>query len=67
MQHSTSKIQHLLWGQMDSNHRKHTLTDLQSVPFGHSGMPPNIINVLKRTPFFERECKDKGNFFFVKP
>jgi hypothetical protein len=29
------------WGEKDSNLRKLTLTELQSVPFGHSGIPPN--------------------------
>ena len=28
------------WGKMDSNHRRHTPADLQSAPFGHSGIRP---------------------------
>ena len=28
------------WRGVDLNHRRHTPTDLQSVPFGHSGTPP---------------------------
>ena len=28
------------WWGVDLNHRRHTPTDLQSVPFGHSGTPP---------------------------
>gem|GEM_PF-4636257 len=30
------------WVQMDSNHRRQEPTDLQSVPFGHSGMHPSF-------------------------
>jgi hypothetical protein len=28
------------WGEVDSNHRSHLATDLQSAPFNHSGTPP---------------------------
>lgn len=30
---------------MDSNHRSLTTTDLQSVPFGHSGTPPHVRDI----------------------
>ena len=30
----------LWWWRVDLNHRSRTTTDLQSVPFGHSGTPP---------------------------
>ena len=30
----------LWWGEMDSNHRSRSTTDLQSAPFGHSGISP---------------------------
>ena len=30
------------WEEMDSNHRRRTPADLQSAPFGHSGIFPNI-------------------------
>ena len=33
-------IPNLLWGEEDSNLRSRKTTDLQSVPFGHSGIPP---------------------------
>ncbi len=33
-----------LWGKMDSNHRRRTSADLQSAPFGHSGIPPLLKN-----------------------
>ncbi len=29
-----------LWAKMDSNHRRRTSADLQSAPFGHSGIRP---------------------------
>ena len=29
-----------LWAEMDSNHRSRTTADLQSAPFGHSGIRP---------------------------
>ncbi len=28
---------------MDSNHRRHTPADLQSAPFGHSGIRPALV------------------------
>ncbi len=30
----------LMWAQMDSNHRRRKPADLQSAPFGHSGIRP---------------------------
>ncbi len=30
----------ILWGEVDSNHRRRKPTDLQSAPFGHSGISP---------------------------
>ena len=30
----------LLWAKMDSNHRRRKPADLQSAPFGHSGICP---------------------------
>jgi hypothetical protein len=30
------------WREVDSNHRRHKPADLQSAPFGRSGIPPNI-------------------------
>jgi hypothetical protein len=39
------------WGEVDSNHRSHKTTDLQSVPFGHSGIsPPPRADGGTRTP-----------------
>ena len=34
----------ILWAEMDSNHRSRTTADLQSAPFGHSGIRPCIEN-----------------------
>ena len=34
------------WRGVDSNHRRHKPTDLQSVPFGRSGTPPNVSRAL---------------------
>ena len=31
------------WEEMDSNHRRRTPADLQSAPFGHSGIFPSIL------------------------
>ena len=32
-----------MWGVVDSNHRSRKTTDLQSVPFGHSGNSPDSL------------------------
>ncbi len=34
----------ILWGEKDSNLRSRKTTDLQSVPFGHSGISPYLPN-----------------------
>ena len=41
-----------LWEKMDSNHRRHKSADLQSAPFGHSGILP-IFH--RKRPFPELE------------
>ena len=40
-----------LWEEMDSNHRRRTPADLQSAPFGHSGIFPYF-----NSPFAFRLC-----------
>ena len=54
-----SKIRHIIWwGMMDSDHRSRKTTDLQSAPFGHSGIPPHkarvtiprLLGLVKRPP-----------------
>ena len=39
---STELLPHFLWAKMDSNHRRRKPADLQSAPFGHSGICPYI-------------------------
>ncbi len=34
------------WAKMDSNHRRRKPADLQSAPFGHSGICPLLYKVL---------------------
>ncbi len=38
---STELLPHVLWAKMDSNHRRRKPADLQSAPFGHSGICPH--------------------------
>ena len=51
----------LLWAKMDSNHRRRKPADLQSAPFGHSGICPfhyfrkRICDRLKKTACFNFE------------
>lgn len=43
------------WRGMDSNHRRHKPTDLQSAPFGHSGTSPYLktaVIMTKKERFF---------------
>ena len=37
---STELLPQFLWAKMDSNHRSRKTADLQSAPFGHSGICP---------------------------
>ncbi len=46
---------------MDSNHRRHTPADLQSAPFGHSGIAPlcfRIAKVIGSNLFSKFFCKN---------
>ena len=48
---------------MDSNHRSRKTADLQSAPFGHSGICPNLLS-----PFQKTHCDNfitKCAFFFL--
>ena len=54
----------LWWGQMDSNHRRHSPADLQSAPFGRSGISPFFWLSAKR--FAEIVCKSTSFFYFCK-
>ena len=40
------------WVEMDSNHRSDDAADLQSAPFGHSGIYPPYEKVLQRYKIF---------------
>ena len=39
---STELLPQIWWAKMDSNHRRRKPADLQSAPFGHSGICPTI-------------------------
>ena len=53
---STELLPHFLWAKMDSNHRRYKPADLQSAPFGHSGI----------RPFFKCDAKIGRVFFKCK-
>ena len=56
----SSETLFLSWAKMDSNHRRRKPADLQSAPFGHSGICPFAIAI---TPFgAELRCKDMVYF-----
>ena len=40
MLYQLSYFRNFLWAKMDSNHRSRKTADLQSAPFGHSGICP---------------------------
>ncbi len=42
MLYQLSYFRIFLWAKMDSNHRRRTSADLQSAPFGHSGIRPFV-------------------------
>ncbi len=44
---SYSRNLNILWGEEDSNLRRHTPADLQSAPFGHFGISPRIYMIKK--------------------
>jgi hypothetical protein len=54
-----------LWGRMDSNHRKNTLTELQSVPFSHSGTPPVFFVTTLSFSVLVKECAKVIVFFIM--
>ena len=37
-----------VWAKMDSNHRSRKTADLQSAPFGHSGICPFALKILSQ-------------------
>ena len=62
---STELLPHLyfLWAKMDSNHRRRKPADLQSAPFGHSGICPLAIESLTTDVAFFN-CDAKIQLFF---
>jgi hypothetical protein len=50
---------------MDSNHRKNTLTELQSVPFSHSGTPPVFFTTTHSFCVLVKECAKVIVFFIM--
>ena len=40
------------WAKMDSNHRRRKPADLQSAPFGHSGICPYFLIAMQRYELF---------------
>lgn len=53
------------WGQMDSNHRRHSPADLQSAPFGHSGTPPKFVILLDKELSPEKGVAKVERFFVL--
>ena len=55
-----------MWAKMDSNHRRRKPADLQSAPFGHSGICPfafeNYLNRSLSRFVSQLRCKDTTNF-----
>ena len=45
---STELLPQFLWAKMDSNHRSRKTADLQSAPFGHSGICPFALKILSQ-------------------
>ena len=54
-----------VWAKMDSNHRSRKTTDLQSAPFGHSGICPYIrfLNACAKLTLFLKRTKILFVFF----
>ena len=46
---STELLPHFLWAKMDSNHRRRKPADLQSAPFGHSGICPTFSTIFSKS------------------
>ena len=56
-----SKINNNPWAQMDSNHRSRKTADLQSAPFGRSGIRPNqILSLLSDSNQRPRDYKSRA-------
>ncbi len=60
---STELLPHFLWAKMDSNHRRRKPADLQSAPFGHSGICPFAFEKLLIN--FVSQLRCKGTIIFL--
>ena len=65
---STELLPHFLWAKMDSNHRRRKPADLQSAPFGHSGICPCFSDVYAFRQIIcpRNGCKVRHIFFLTK-
>ena len=66
MLYQLSYFRNFLWAKMDSNHRRRKPADLQSAPFGHSGICPfateNSLNLSLSSFVSQLRCKDTTIF-----
>ena len=60
MLYQLSYFRNFLWAKMDSNHRRRKPADLQSAPFGHSGICPFATDLL----VFFSIAMQRYNYFF---
>ena len=60
---STELLPQFVWAKMDSNHRRRKPADLQSAPFGHSGICPFAFDSLTLVGSF-LNCDAKVLLFF---
>ena len=65
MLYQLSYFRNFLWAKMDSNHRRRKPADLQSAPFGHSGICPFALEKLI-TSFSQLRCKGTIIFLICK-
>ena len=64
MLYQLSYFRNFLWAKMDSNHRRRKPADLQSAPFGHSGICPTSFKEHQYNPvffFFRASCRIRTN------
>ena len=63
MLYQLSYFRNFKWAKMDSNHRRHKPADLQSAPFGHSGICPIAFEIHRFITFVSQlRCKDTTIF-----
>ena len=58
---STELLPQFKWAKMDSNHRRRKPADLQSAPFGHSGICPFAFEI---SLLFLSNALQRYNYFF---